>query len=189
MKHKPSGIILSGGQSRRMGTDKKQLHYGSRTFLEHAVETLRPFCSEIIISVQNPLETVPEGTRAVHDRFPGKGPLAGLHAALAEINETHALVIPVDMPLIHPDMLHALVKNTVPGKITVFEMHGKIQAFPGIYPVRILSVVEKMLRENRLKFMNIFEQTPAKIIDGTGFEPYFANLNTPHDLAKHRLTK
>ncbi len=187
MKHKPSGIILAGGRGRRMGTDKKNLRYGNKTFLEHAAELLRPHCDDLIISLQSDIQSLPPGFRAVFDHFPGKGPLAGLHAALKQIKQDHALIIPVDMPLIQPAMLQILLENRIPEHITAFEINGKIQAFPAVYPASISTQIENMLMKNHLKFIELFTLIPTKIIKGQPWKNYFANLNTPYDLKKYRI--
>lgn len=49
-----TGIVLAGGQSTRMGTDKGRIMWKGRTLAEHAVNTLKPLCRDILISSNDP---------------------------------------------------------------------------------------------------------------------------------------
>lgn len=84
------GIVLGGGRSSRMGTDKLELRMSGRTLLQHAVEAaLR--CSRWV-SVVSPARTGFDDPRVrfVLEEPPGGGPAAGLAAALAQLCEESA---------------------------------------------------------------------------------------------------
>src|SRR2546430_11120770 len=74
-------VILAGGLSRRMGRDKAALPAGEGTLIEHLARRLAPVVDETIIAGGSAGQTLP-GVTAVDDRFPGLGPLAGIHAGL-----------------------------------------------------------------------------------------------------------
>ena len=96
-------LILAGGRSSRMGTDKASLAYRGTTLLEHMKNIARSLGSGRVI--------VGGGTHGdLPDPIVGAGPAANL-AALAEIQGGPArwLVIPVDMPLLTPPLLQRLV--------------------------------------------------------------------------------
>ena len=75
-------LILTGGKSSRMGTDKSKLEIGGVTLLERTIGLIKPLTESIYISVahddteQHPLPTI-------KDLEPSPGPLGGLHAAFA----------------------------------------------------------------------------------------------------------
>ncbi|KFZ30749.1 hypothetical protein IDSA_09530 [Pseudidiomarina salinarum] len=97
-----TGVILAGGQSRRMGRDKALLPLAGRTLLEHMQSLLaQAGVSEILISRNQP--------GFITDSYPGKGPLAGLAAVLPYCTTPQLLVVPVDMPLLQPRMLCQLL--------------------------------------------------------------------------------
>ena len=77
---KTIGVILSGGQSRRMGRDKARLDFGGRPMLTHLVETYRPFFDKIFVSVNQAGRFDTAGAGEIVDRRPGLGPLAALES-------------------------------------------------------------------------------------------------------------
>tara|TARA_B110000116_G_scaffold253929_1_gene251027 strand:- start:277 stop:831 length:555 start_codon:yes stop_codon:yes gene_type:complete len=99
------GILLAGGQSRRMGVDKAELVMGGMTQLQRTQQLLLDAgCNTVFISRNNP--------RDIADIYFNQGPLAGIHAVLSHLNTAHkclALVMPVDMPLLHKEPLIELI--------------------------------------------------------------------------------
>ncbi|MCK7593189.1 molybdenum cofactor guanylyltransferase [Pseudomarimonas salicorniae] len=99
-------LILAGGRSRRMGRDKAQLPWRGGTLLDHLVDVLRRAgASAVHVSgVQ------PDG-RGIPDRWPGVGPLGGLASALAQVGDGILLALPVDLPLLDPELLAPLLAH------------------------------------------------------------------------------
>lgn len=99
--------ILAGGKSSRMGSDKAYLPYGKGRLIDHMVHRVGELgCSPIIISGHV------EGYRSIEDQFPHAGPVGGIHAITqAAIKENWPrawLFVPVDMPLLTPELLNRL---------------------------------------------------------------------------------
>ena len=103
-----SGIVLAGGFSRRMGTDKAELTLGGLTLLELQVRKLRQIgITDIMVSgYGKPME----GTRAIEDIYPHKGPMSGIHACLKAAKTEACLVVSVDVPLFPAEWLEKLVQ-------------------------------------------------------------------------------
>ena len=102
------GLVLAGGQSRRMGQDKALMLYNGRTLIDHASSLLRAAgCSEVFVSRNAP--------GFLNDQIEDAGPLSGVHAALDKLGNsdsekhTELLVLPVDMPQMTPELLKRLV--------------------------------------------------------------------------------
>ena len=99
------GILLAGGQSRRMGTDKAELIIDGMTQLQRTEQLLLDAgCDTVFISRNKP--------QNIADIYFNQGPLAGIHAVLSQLNTAHkclALVIPIDMPLLHKEPLIELI--------------------------------------------------------------------------------
>jgi len=98
-----ASLILAGGRSSRMGTDKASLAYQGAPLLEHMKNIARSLGSERVLVGGGPGGDLP-------DAIAGAGPAASL-AALAGVQGGPArwLVIPVDMPLLTPPLLQRLV--------------------------------------------------------------------------------
>lgn len=99
---KAIGALLGGGQSRRMGTDKALLPVGTGTLLDHMLATLRALdLAEVVVCRDAP--------GCIADQVPGQGPLGALHSLSRHYPGRDLLVAPVDMPLLTPATLAALL--------------------------------------------------------------------------------
>ena len=82
LSHPASGVILAGGQSRRMGREKLSIEVGGLPLIEHVNNALSGSCQEVLV-VGGGIVAL-EGVRHVADERPGRqGPLAGIEAGLA----------------------------------------------------------------------------------------------------------
>ena len=97
------GLLLVGGESRRMGRDKALLKYGDdRTQLERSAELLQSVCPQVFVSLRAEQNfDLPAGTQAILDNAPeAKGPLCGILSALRAHPEAHWLVLACDLPFL-----------------------------------------------------------------------------------------
>lgn len=90
------GVILSGGQSRRMGRDKAGVMLTGRTLLNRMEAELAPLFGEVYVSVDRPGRY--PGYRELADLRPGQGPLAGLEAAFLRTGAEAVFLAAVDLP-------------------------------------------------------------------------------------------
>ena len=106
------GLVLAGGQSRRMGQDKALMRYQGRTLIDNASLLLQSAsCDKVLISRNAP--------GFLNDRIEDAGPLSGVHAVLNALSQSdnhngnpcELLVLPVDMPQMTPELLRILVSR------------------------------------------------------------------------------
>ncbi|TPD55975.1 MAG: molybdenum cofactor guanylyltransferase [Thalassolituus maritimus] len=106
-----TAVILAGGKSERMGRDKAQLiRPDGRSQLSFTADCLREAGIEDILVSGASLN----GLKSIKDVYPEKGPLAGIHSALAHCKpDTDSLiVVPCDMPLLKCDVFSSLLKSS-----------------------------------------------------------------------------
>lgn len=133
MEKKLSMIILAGGQSRRMGTDKADLIWQGKTFLQLQIEKGQA------LGIEDIQVSGYRGTRCpipiTPDRFPEKGPLAGLEACLRRAKHPRCLVLSVDMPFVPVQELSLLIQenSSHPSPVTILKADGREQPLVGIY--------------------------------------------------------
>ncbi|HRW90194.1 MAG TPA: NTP transferase domain-containing protein, partial [Flavobacteriales bacterium] len=72
-----TGVVLAGGQSRRMGRDKALIEVEGRTLLDRAMDKLEPLVDELLV-VGDPEKHGHLGPFVIGDDTPGQGPLGGL---------------------------------------------------------------------------------------------------------------
>lgn len=102
-------LILAGGRSSRMGTDKASLPYRGVTLLQHMRRLAAKAGAAPVLVGGGPTADIPDVT-------PGAGPVAGLCALAAFVSATAAprrwLVLPVDTPRLGQSVLNRLVSGT-----------------------------------------------------------------------------
>lgn len=101
-----TALILSGGESRRMGQDKAKLVLGDKTLLQHVAATLQPMFKQIIVSVRSPRPDC--NFKQVCDDQKYAGPLAGLAAGLAQAETSWVFAVACDMPFISQKLIEEL---------------------------------------------------------------------------------
>jgi molybdopterin-guanine dinucleotide biosynthesis protein A len=185
-----TGLILAGGQGRRMGNVDKGLQpLRGRPMVAWVLERLAPQVTEVIVNAnQNQAEYARLGCRVVGDEIGGfAGPLAGLQAGLKANVHPFLVTVPCDSPFLPRDLvarLHAaLIAN-----------HADLAvAKTGDQPHPVFSLVRESLAGHLTKFL----QDGGRKIDAwyaslkvveVPFDDQpdaFSNINTPADLAEH----
>lgn len=103
-----SGLVLAGGSSRRMGTDKAQMVVRGELLVSRAVRTLSEVCAEVVVASGDGHRLDHLGLTQVADVMPDAGPLAGIAAGLAAARHPVVAVVAVDMPDISAPLLRFL---------------------------------------------------------------------------------
>jgi molybdopterin-guanine dinucleotide biosynthesis protein A len=104
------GLVLAGGQSRRMGADKATLQAGGMSLLDRAVVNLEAVVDEVYVAVKPGQVDEPARRKfsLIEDLFADIGPAAGLLSAHVSYPESAWLVIACDMPLLGEPILNFL---------------------------------------------------------------------------------
>jgi molybdopterin-guanine dinucleotide biosynthesis protein A len=106
-----TGIVLAGGQGRRMGgVDKGLVELAGRPMVAHVIERLAPQVGAILINAnQNAAAYAALDYPVVPDAVAGyAGPLAGLHAGLSRASTDFVVTVPCDSPFLPADLVARL---------------------------------------------------------------------------------
>jgi len=189
-----TGVILAGGQSMRMGTDKALLAINGRPLLLQIVLQMRSAgMQDVIIAAGNgSREEVYRAALAQHDlsghlmfvrdEYPGCGPLSGLQAALSAIQEGHAFVMACDMPMLSMSLLARMrgYLNNADVKVSPDVIRIPAQPFHAIYSPRIVPRLRYHLERDDRRVMQVIKGMVTQLIQPTPEEELgFINLNTP----------
>jgi len=184
-----TGIILAGGKSSRMKTDKGLLEINEKPMVLHQIELLGEFCNEIIISSnQEPYRDF--GFKVVPDEIIGIGPLGGLYTALKASNNPTCVVLSCDVPFVSETVLKLLVSNfTKHDAALVSQWEDQIHPLVGIYSKDIvLEEAIKMIEEKNFKLRQLLKRIGASYINFHDQEDVseeaFMNINTPDEFEK-----
>jgi molybdopterin-guanine dinucleotide biosynthesis protein A len=106
-----TGLVLAGGQARRMaGVDKGLVQVAGRPMIEHVLAALGPMVGPILISANRSLDRYAGyGYPVLPDTLEGYlGPLAGVLSALKVLRTGLLLTVPCDSPLLAPDLAECM---------------------------------------------------------------------------------
>ena len=193
---KPDGIILAGGQARRMGGgDKGRLKLGAKSLLERVLSRLELQVSSIALNANGNAERFSDlGLAVVADSINGyTGPLAGVLAGLdwAQSNGDNLIVtVAADTPFFPLDLVSQLMKvgngMTAPLVLSATrDRSGNIWRHPtfGLWPVSLRNDLRDSLEAGLRKVVDWTEKHQARevVFETVPFDPFF-NINTPKDL-------
>lgn len=181
------GVVLVGGQSSRMGTDKSQLSFRGQTLLDYAIELLKRTLSllqkdysQIFLSgnLYHP--------QAIPDSHVGLGPLSGVRSVLDYLSQEpsdstfsqNVIFIPVDMPALNFQILYELVSKQ--GNSLSSQFEGYELPFVIKNQANVRKTIQQMLiREHRSLHQLHNELGSDKIPISPEKEVHFMNINTP----------
>lgn len=156
-----SVILIAGGSSQRMGSDKRTLELHGRSLADHALELARQLSDDIVISANDSVPAF-EGYLVVPDLVPGAGPAAGLISALPHILNPDAVALSVDMPFVTKDLVLQLVQKHRPNQVTFFTTSGRMQPFPAIYPARYAGAMAEAFAKNTTSMKGLLTLFPSR---------------------------
>ena len=128
-----TGIILSGGKSTRMGSNKSFLKVGHKTIIERVRDLLQVIFKDVILITNDPDEYKFLNLPMFEDVYKYKGPLAGIHSGLLHSSTEINFIISCDIPLITQEMIKYLVDYKTEKIITIAKADGFIQQLAGKY--------------------------------------------------------
>jgi molybdopterin-guanine dinucleotide biosynthesis protein A len=109
------GLVLAGGQSRRMGTDKGKLTYHDKPQREYLYDQMKTLCSRVFLSIRpEQQDDIPEGLDFIVDENQYRGPFNGLLSAHHAYPEVAWLVVACDLPLVDQKVLKYLADRRDP---------------------------------------------------------------------------
>jgi molybdopterin-guanine dinucleotide biosynthesis protein A len=182
---KVGGIVLCGGESKRMGRPKAWLPFAGESMLARVVRLLGEVVNPIVV-VAAPGQQVPPlptAMRVVRDEERGRGPLQGLSAGLAALDGLceAAYLSSCDVPFLRPAFVGRLVE--------LLGQHACCVPRVSTYhhPLAAVYRLDRLLAENRLRPVFLFDAVPTRIVEAAELaevDPTFEslrNLNTPEE--------
>lgn len=188
------GVILAGGQARRLGGGDKALHeVAGRPLLAHAIERLEPQVSRIVLNANGDLSRFDAfGLPVVADTVEGfAGPLAGVLAGLDWAAENapecdRVVTVATDAPFFPDDLVARFIAATENEKtdLACAETGGRTHPVFGLWPVRLREDLRRALVDEDIRKVDLWTARhslavvpfPAPVVD-----PFF-NINHPEDV-------
>jgi molybdopterin-guanine dinucleotide biosynthesis protein A len=190
------GLVLAGGQARRMGGgDKASLQVGGKTILARVLTRLNPYCAPIILNANgDPARFSRYGLAVVADSVPDfAGPLAGILAGLdwaaKEAPKIEWLAsAPGDCPFLPSDLVPRLhAARIAEGKLLACARSGEWRhPVAGLWPVALREDLRRALTVEGLHKIEAWTGRHGAALAAWPDQPFdpFFNVNTPEDLAR-----
>lgn len=182
------GLVLAGGKSSRMNSDKSALHYHGKPQVRHCYDLLATHCDKVFVSMRHVQagDPVHTGLPQIHDRFQDFGPIGGILSALKEHPNAAWLVLAVDLPFMDAPTLERLVKRRNPFKLATAYVGGQ-----GKLPEPLCAIYEPKSVFRLMHFLAMGQPCPRKVLmhsDTNLVEPAnplaLTNVNDPEEYHK-----
>jgi molybdopterin-guanine dinucleotide biosynthesis protein A len=186
-----TGVLIAGGQARRMGgAPKGLLEVGGEPLAARTIRLFRACFAEVLVVANDPAPWEGSGVRVVPDAIPGKGAPGGLHAALLSAGNDWVFAAGCDMPFLSAEGIALLAAWRPGAKAVVPRWHGRLEPLHAFWSVRCLREIEQRLRAGDPSLQQLAEAVGARIVDEAAWREIdpagraFENANTPEDAAR-----
>lgn len=175
-------VILAGGKSSRMGTDKGLLKLGEYTFTDRLIYTSRLF-DNLYISA-NRAEYADFGYPVITDIHTEKGPVGAFHACLQATEKDFVFFMPCDSPFItEKTVMEFFSKADMSADCNIVRCGGRVYPTIGLYNKKLLPLVQQHIQQDNLRLMSLFEKAQTHYVDLTDPQE-LRNINTAEDYKK-----
>ncbi|MCB2378477.1 NTP transferase domain-containing protein [Hymenobacter sp. BT635] len=183
------GLVLAGGQSQRMQTDKGRLRYHGLEQREYAARLLATVCTDVHVSCRpDQLAELPAGLTPLPDRFLDLGPMGGILSAFQLDPNAAWLVVACDLPFLSEATLRHLMAHRNGAK-----MATAFQSPENEFPEPLITIWEPRGYGTLLRFLGLGYSCPRKALINSDIELLVApdptelrNVNTPEEAAVAR---
>lgn len=191
-----SGIILAGGQGKRLGHDKASLEIAGEPLLRRVTRSLQSLTNDIVIvggdaTDRRHLVEGLEGAALVSfipDLFPGKGSLGGIYSGLQHSRSFYSIAVACDMPFLNVELLGYMVEQADGYDVIVPRIGSYLEPIHAVYSKNCLEAMARLLQQDNLRIIDFFSEAKVRYVDESEIDRFdpdrlsIFNINTPEDL-------
>ncbi|MFZ7946473.1 molybdenum cofactor guanylyltransferase [Neobacillus sp. 19] len=186
---KAAAIILAGGKSSRMGTNKALLKINEKTNIERMADKLKLLFDDIILVTNDSEQYEFLGLKMVPDQYPGMGPLAGVHAGLLASSCDVNVIVACDMPFVSAELAEALVDSRGDYDAVIPVINGKQHPLFAVFHKNAAAEALACIEAGRLRMKHLLDQLNVRYVTETELQSYshlylervFFNMNHPNE--------
>ncbi|MBI5916878.1 MAG: NTP transferase domain-containing protein [Bacteroidetes bacterium] len=180
-----NGLVLAGGKSRRMGTDKSVLQYHDKPQRDVMLDLLDKFCQKTHLSCRPDQAGELFYTHDVlPDTFLGLGPMGAILSAFRQQPDSAWLVVACDLPLLDEATLRFLVENRNPSAMAT-SFRSPENEFPeplvAIWEPKSYPVLLQFLAQGYSCPRKVLINSPVHLLDAPNSDA-LTNVNTPDEV-------
>lgn len=184
-----SCVILAGGASSRMKTNKALLPFNGKPVINIMVEILKESIRDIIVVTDNPELFSIDGVRYTYDKlnYDTKNSLVGIYSGIIEAYNDYSLVLPCDMPFVNIKLIKYMAQRINGNDVIVPYLDGFYEPLYSIYSKASLIPILDLLEKRRYKITDVFPKLKVQLVNKDEILFFdkellcFLNLNTLED--------
>jgi molybdopterin-guanine dinucleotide biosynthesis protein A len=180
------GAILVGGEGKRLGKDKIYVKLNGKPLFKIMYDKLTEIFSNVYF-IGRKINDYP----FYLDEFNKKAAISGIYTALKKANTDFCFITAVDLPLLKPELIELLIRNTNPEyDIIVPFVREYFEPLVAVYSKNLLCVIEKNIEQNNLKINSLFKNSKVLKLDENRVKKIdpsfdsFININREEDLER-----
>jgi molybdopterin-guanine dinucleotide biosynthesis protein A len=177
------GLVLAGGRSVRMGTDKGLLDYKGKPQREYVFDLLSNVCERVFTSCRTD-QNVPAFLHPIADKHEYFGPINGILSGIQEHPDKAWLIIAVDMPFVDLAALEFLLSNRDKSKLATCFLHE-----PENFPEPLLTLWEPAAYSKLYEYVSVGNISPRLFLESNQIKTVnppdkkvLLNINYPKDM-------
>lgn len=178
-----TGIVIAGGKSQRMGSDKGAIEFNGKTFMQHSIDALTDITNDVFI-VSNSSTHDCFNLKRVNDIVENSGPLAAIYTGLFYTKTSYNIILSCDIPLIHQSILNELITQyTDEYDVIYVEANKKAMPLIALYHKRCAKTCLELLNSGEKRLSKLTNRLHSKtIVLDESLEKFTSNINTPYEL-------
>ena len=180
-----TAIILAGGKSSRMGSDKGLTELNGKSFVKRIIDSVESIADSILIITENSAYDQFNYPR-FNDIIPDVGPLGGIHAGLTHSETALNLVLSCDVPMLSSEVITHLIDHYAPDyEVIQLKSDDKTMPLVALYNRSTLSKIERWLEQDKRRVREFVASLKVKTIKIDSYlNKHLVNINTPDQLNK-----
>lgn len=178
-------VVLAGGRSARMGTDKALLDFDGKPLIARLLDRLRPEFAEVIVSSNSPQTYALLGVDVVPDEEPDMGPLGAIVSCLARSSRDLHFVVACDMPSVRMDAVHrllAIAREQECDAVIPVSAEGLYEPLLAVYRRSVLDPARAILARGGRRVVDLLRE--VRVVHPKVERESVTNINTPEDYAR-----
>jgi molybdenum cofactor guanylyltransferase len=193
MRNDITGIILCGGKSSRMQTNKALLKLDDKTVIEIVLGEMKKVFDEVIISANECDQLSFLNIPIIKDVLINRGPLSGIYSVLQESKTQKNFIVTCDLPLINAELIEYISKIKSDKEIIIPTINEIPQRLFGVYNKSLIKNIEEIFsltetdKSVKGSIYELHERSSIELVEIANLPFYkeymFCNMNTPEDYA------
>jgi len=185
-------IILAGGKSTRMKTDKGMVSFMGKPLIFHMLEIAKQLSDDIII-IANKEEYRLLGYPCFEDVIKDSGPIAGIYTGLVNTKKRKNLVLSCDSPFVDVDFLKDMIASYGNEDVLVPKHKDRIEPLSAIYDWNCTDIFKERLSQGKFKMMDALSSVNSTLFEVNekrwDSKWLFINLNSMEELSSAEKLK